>query len=116
MKKIFVYSGILLFLMLAGVNNLFAQVDTCPKYNKGAAMLALKKNTPKVVIVGGIVRAIKPGDTKFAKKYKIQFIDTGCVIENTDCIVEFNKVTFAFLDRKYGKKWRKQIRQDLLGL
>ena len=109
MKKIFVYSGILLFLMLAGINKVFAQVDTCSKYNKGAALLALKKNTPKVVIVGGIVRAIKPGDTKFAKKYKIQFIDTGC-------IVEFNKVTFAFLDRKYGKKWRKQIRKDLLGL
>ena len=102
--------------ILAVTINVKAQQDSCIKFNKDKAIIEINNKTPKLVIVGGIVRASKPGDAKFAKKYKIQFIDTGCVIENSDCIAAYNKVTFAFLDRKYGKKWRKQVRQDLLGL
>lgn len=102
--------------IISGTLTVNAQQDSCLKFNKEKSLMEIKNNTPKLVIVGGIVRAARPGDAKFAKKYKIQFIDTGCVIENSDCIAAYNKATFAFLDRKFGKKWRKQVRQDLLGL
>ena len=107
---------LLLMGIFSGINTLSAQQDSCVKFNKEKALAEINNKTPKLVIVGGIVRAARPGDAKFAKKYKIQFIDTGCAIENSDCIAAYNKATFAFLDRKYGKKWRKQVRQDLLGL
>ena len=108
---------LLLMVGFSGINSVWAQQDsTCVKFNKEKALVEIKNKTPKLVIVGGIVRAARPGDARFAKKYKIQFIDTGCAIENSDCIAAYNKVIFAFLDRKYGKKWRKQVRQDLLGL
>ena len=107
--------------MLIALNVLFcfqlkAQQDSCVKFNKANAIKAIQDKLPKIVIVGGVIRAAKPGDDRFAKKYKIQFIDTGCSIESRNCIAEFNKITFAYLDKRFGKRWRRYIRQDLLGL
>ena len=93
-----------------------AQEDNCVKFSKANAIKAIQDKLPRIVIVGGVMRAARPGDDEFAEKYKIQFIDTGCVIESGNCIAEFNKITFAYLDKRYGKRWRKHIRQDLLGL
>ena len=105
--------GIILVMMSMQLN---AQKDSCIKFNREKALQEIKDKSPKIVIVGGIIRAARPGDNKFAKRYRIQFVDTGCVIEDTDCIAAYNKATFEYLDKKYGKKWRKQVRQDLMGL
>ena len=110
--KLFI-TGIILLLTAVQLN---AQGDSCIKFNREKALLEIKNKSPKIVIVGGIIRAARPGDDKFAKKFKIQFIDTGCVMENTDCIAAYNKATFEYLDKKYGKKWRKYSRKDLIGL
>ena len=104
-----------IFLVLCSLQ-LNAQRDSCIKFNREKALQEIKNKSPRIVIVGGIIRAGRPGDDKFAKKYKIQFVDTGCVIEDSDCIAAYNKATFEYLDKKYGKKWRKYVRQDLIGL
>ena len=111
--SIVLITGILLVLCSLQLN---AQRDSCTLFNREKALQEIKNKSPKIIIVGGIIRAGRPGDGKFAKRYKIQFVDTGCVIEDADCIAAYNKATFEYLDKKYGKKWRKQIRQDLHGL
>jgi len=108
-----VITGILLALCSLQLN---AQRDSCIKFNREKALQEIKNKSPRIVIVGGIIRAGRPGDDKFAKRYKIQFVDTGCVIEDINCIADYNKVTFEYMDKKYGKKWRKHARQDLIGL
>ena len=114
MVKQAIVGVILVFLLSSG--QVIAQKADCVKYNRDKALKEIKNNSPKIVIVGGIVSAIRPGDEKFAIKYKVQFIDTGCVTEDNNCIAAYNKATFEYLDKKYGKKWRKYARKDLLGL
>lgn len=110
--------------VMAGVISVFlitgqqgnAQNYNCVKFNREKSLKEIENKLPKIVIVGGIVRAARPGDDKFARKYHIQFIDTGCVLEDNDCLAAYNKATFEYLDKKYGRKWRKHARQDLIGL
>ena len=110
--------------IIAGVFSLFlitcqqgnAQKGNCVKFNREKSLKEIENKSPKIVIVGGIVRAARPGDDKFAKRYHIQFIDTGCVLEDNDCLAAYNKATFEYLDKKFGRKWRKQARKDLIGL
>ena len=113
------YSKHLILLAFSiSITTLLLAQDTiiCQKYNTHTATLALHKKKPQLVIMGGIVRAIKPSDLKFAKKYKIEFLDTGCEVEDQTCIKAFNQVTIHYLDKKYGKAWRKYIRKNIIGL
>ena len=53
---------------------------------------------------------------KFEKKYNIEYYDFGCTPPNEECVIQYNKTIFANLDKKYGRKWRKEVRKDVIGL
>ena len=55
-------------------------------------------------------------DYEFQNKYSVTFLSQGCIRNGIDENEEaYNKVVFAFLDKKYGKKWRYEIRTDAIG-
>ena len=115
MKSIkFVLAVIVLLLGL----NLQAQTqqDICKKYSKEKAEAFVAKKQPRLVVIGGIKPAITAADKRFEKKYKMKFIDTGCAVDEETCIADFNKIAAHYLDKKYGKAWRKHIRKDIAGI
>lgn len=88
-------------------------------YNKKGAFLAIKKNNIKILFsggFGGMPNFKNKSDIQFQKKYKVEFFSQGCVRygENED-EEGYNKIIFEYLDKKYGTKWRKEIRNDAIG-
>ena len=57
-------------------------------------------------------------DKLFEKKYKVMYhgCGDGCTGIITDCIETYNKSIGDYLDKKYGKVWRKEVNKDVLGL
>ena len=57
-------------------------------------------------------------DLLFEKKYNLSYYGygEGCTGIVTDCIDTYNMAIGKFLDKKYGKKWRKEISRRVTGL
>ncbi len=84
--------------------------------NKRKALADLRKNELKLYIFGGIAPIGNTRkDSRFEKKFKIKYWDFGCEAKIQDCILDYNNRVFKFLDIKYGNKWRKMIREDVVG-
>lgn len=88
----------------------------CSRFTVMKAKQLLHKKKPSLVLQGGIISAIQKPEKVFAKRYGISFIDTGCVVDDTTCIKQFNEVAIQYLDKNFGKKWRKKIPQPIIGL
>jgi len=68
-------------------------------------------------IVGGPVPTIYETDQDFNKKFKVSYYDFGCIVPTSrECLKEYNYLVFAYLSEKYGEKWLKKVRKDVLGL
>jgi hypothetical protein len=57
-------------------------------------------------------------DTAFEKKYHLTYYGygDGCTGILTDCTDAYNREIAQYLDKKYGKQWRKEITQMVSGL
>ncbi len=83
--------------------------------NKEIAEQDIRKKKPKLLLVGSIAPVIYPDQNKFEKKYKIEYYDFGCVSPANECILQYNERIFEYMDEKYGKSWRKEVRKDVIG-
>ena len=71
------------------------------------------KGHPQLLIPG---KVIVHGQDLFEKKYGVKYEIYGCIApDQDDCMISYNKVVFAYLDGKFGKAWRKEIRKDVVG-
>ena len=92
-------------------------IPDCQSFSREKALIDIKSKKPTILLQGGIVSVIKITDKSFEVKYKISFRDLGCVIpEKIECLVAYNRTIFEYLDKTYGKEWRKEIRRDAIGL
>ena len=66
----------------------------------------------------GISGLMEPqvNDDEFQKKYAIRYAAFGCVFPEFECIEGYNTVMFDYLDKKFGTKWRKEARTDVIYL
>ena len=57
-------------------------------------------------------------DRRFEKKYHLTYFGygDGCTGILTDCIDSYNSEIAQYLDKKYGKKWRKEITLAVSGI
>lgn len=70
----------------------------------------------KIYLLGGWASVITQKEIDFTKKYGIPFHDFGCTHpENIEEYEELNCKTFNYLNKKYGKKWQKEINPNTLG-
>ncbi|MFI2743362.1 hypothetical protein ACG2LH_11530 [Zhouia sp. PK063] len=83
---------------------------------KETALSDIKNGTPRILLSSGEVPVIYKSDKKFSKKYKISFSEFGCEAVAPESLLDYNSTIFKYLDEKYGTKWRKQIRKDVVGL
>jgi hypothetical protein len=90
-------------------------ISNC-EINGQIAEIDIKKHKPRLLIFGGISPVIYKGQEKFERKYHVKYYDYGDVIPDTDCAIDYNSRIFNYLDNKYGKAWRKEVRKDIVGL
>jgi hypothetical protein len=89
--------------ILCGINDSIAQID-------------ITEGIPRLLIEGGLIAKKIHGQEMFEAKYGIKYYDFGCISLDKKSIISYNKVIFNYLDNKYGRKWRKEVRKDVLGL
>jgi hypothetical protein len=56
-------------------------------------------------------------DTVFENRYKVAYDYSGCILPDiNECLISYNRAIFNHLDSMYGKRWRRTIRRDVVGL
>jgi len=90
-------------------------IADCP-VNKEVAEIDISNNEPRLLIAGGIAPVFYEDQEEFEQKYHIKYEIYGCVIPARECMEQYNTRIFEYLDSKYGKKWRKEVRKDVIGL
>ena len=89
----------------------------CWKYSRQMALKDIQSKTPTILLQGGIAPVVYITDKSFESKYQISFNDFGCVAgDRQECLIAYNKTIFEYMDKTYGKKWRREIRKDAIGL
>lgn len=76
----------------------------------------IANGTPFLLLPSGISPVVYTTDKTFEDKYKVFYYESGCTGPTEKFAVEYNKTIFKHLTNKYGKKWRKQIRKDVIGI
>jgi hypothetical protein len=79
------------------------------------ALADIKNGKPKLLLIGGIAPVYYQGQEVFEKKFHINYYEYGCMSPETQCVIEYNKVMFKYLDQTYNKRWRKEVRKDVVG-
>lgn len=84
--------------------------------NREKALEDIKNGEIKILMSSGIAPVFYKSQKKFAKKYQVGFAEYGCEAIAWESLYEYNRAVFEYLDEKYGKKWRKKVRKDIVGL
>jgi hypothetical protein len=87
--------------------------------NSEAAKIIAKQDIENdsifILLSSGISPVVYTTDSIFEVKYKVHFNDYGCSGASKGNMKNYNYVVFDFLETKYGKVWRKEIRKDAIG-
>ena len=76
----------------------------------------IENGNPFLLLQGGIAPVIIATDPQFEDKYKIYFYEYGCTGPDQSLMEDYNKLIFSYLTDQYGKKWIKEVRDDVVGL
>ena len=79
------------------------------------AELDIKNGNPFLLLMGGIAPTIIATDPQFEKEYGIYFYEFGCTGPENDIIIAYNRIVFEHLNSTKGKKWIKEVRDDVIG-
>ena len=91
-------------------------VDANCEVSKEIAEQDIQNDKPRLLLISGIAPYVSVEDSKFAKRYGIIFQDFGDTPPAESCVKQYNSTVFDFLDKKFGKKWREEVRGDVVGL
>ncbi|TRZ52958.1 hypothetical protein D4R99_01725, partial [bacterium] len=94
----------------------FTNCYTDDQISREKALQEIKDGKPKLLLFSGIVPIEYSTDEAFSKKYKVSFYEYGCIPDKHECMLQYNRTVFEYLDKTYGKIWRKEVRQDVFGL
>ena len=83
--------------------------------NGDIAQRDISEHKPRLLIIGGIAPVWYESDPEFQEKYGVTYFDFGCISPGSECASQYNNVIFKYLDQKYGKSWRKEVRKDVVG-
>tara|TARA_R110000868_G_scaffold155339_1_gene381757 strand:- start:77 stop:526 length:450 start_codon:yes stop_codon:yes gene_type:complete len=79
------------------------------------AELDIKNGIPFLLLMGGIAPTIIATDPNFEKEYGIYFFEFGCTGPENEIIIAYNRIIFEHLNSTKGKKWIKDVRDDVIG-
>lgn len=83
---------------------------------KDFAQQDINKGTPFLLIQSGDAPVVFNTDDEFEKKFQVYYFDQGCIGPDPGLMEVYNIEIFKYLDEEFGKKWRKSIRKDVIGL
>ncbi|HEY1060340.1 MAG TPA: hypothetical protein VGE44_01580 [Daejeonella sp.] len=83
---------------------------------KGLATKDIQDNIALLLLQSGDAPIVYLNDRSFEEKYNITYFESGCIGPTAKFAVEYNKYIFEYLDSKFGKGWRREIRKDVIGL
>lgn len=92
----------------------FANPETCEEIDEWIKF-DFNNNTIFLFLQGGIAPVEYATDKDFENKYGIYVLDFGCIAPDYKCVIEYNNRVFNYLTEKFGKKWSKKIRKDVIG-
>lgn len=96
-------------------NVLIVNISSC-SFGSAQAQKDVRAGKPMLLLSGGIAPVSSPNEDHFEKKYTVKYHDFGDTPQKVKCSVAYNKVVFAFLDKKFGKSWRRDARADVIGI
>jgi len=96
-------------------NVLIVNISVC-NFGASKAQKDIKAGKPMLLLSGGIAPIFSPKEDHFEKKYTVKYHDFGDTPPDIKCSMAYNKAVFAFMDKKFGKSWRKDARDDVIGL
>ena len=100
----------------------FKSNDTsCNGYYTDLANKDIENGHPMLLEIGlpsvVIMRRGHNNDLSFEKKYGVKYEGLGCTTaDDRNCLKIYNNTIFKYLDSKYGKKWRRKVNRNTLGL
>ena len=92
----------------------FIDPETCEQIDE-LIKTDFKNDNVYLFLNGGIAPVEYTTDKDFENKYGIHFYDFGCEPPNEKCVIEYNSRVFDYLTETYGKKWKREIRDDVIG-
>ncbi|MCT8341240.1 hypothetical protein MG296_14330 [Flavobacteriaceae bacterium TK19130] len=95
-------------------NLIFSEDADCNKAVEFAES-DIKNGQPILLLAGGIAPVQVLTDVDFENKFNVSFYDYGCVQPSEICMEKYNWKIFDYLTEKYGRKWQKEIRDDVVG-
>jgi hypothetical protein len=91
----------------------------CLGFDSKRAINDIKKGDFRLFImpvgISGLMTP-QPNDDAFQKKYAIRYDYFACTFPEFECMGAYNAVMFEYLDKKFGKEWRKEARTDVIQL
>lgn len=88
-------------------------------YTTEGAAIDIKRGKPQVLFSGkpgSMPDFTSSGDKAFQKKYGVTFFSQGLLHSlDKDNEADYNQAIFNYLDKKYGKGWRYELRHDAIG-
>jgi len=96
-------------------NTFIVNVSSC-SFGSAKAQKDIKEGRPMLLLSGGIAPVSSPKEDNFEKRYAVKYHDFGDAPQSVKCSTAYNNVIIAFLDKKFGKSWRRDAREDVIGL
>jgi len=96
-------------------NTFIVNVLAC-SFGSDKAQKDVKAGKPMLLLSGGIAPVFSPKEDDFEKRYTVKYHDFGDAPQSVKCSIAYNEVVIAFLDKKFGKSWRRDARADIIGL
>ena len=93
----------------------FVFLSDC-EINSEIAKQDLKNGKPRLLIYGGIAPVEYTNQHIFEEKYHIEYFSYGCISPPYNCVLEYNQLIFDYLTDNYGKKWKREVRKDVVGI
>ncbi|CAL2087409.1 hypothetical protein [Tenacibaculum sp. 190524A05c] len=83
------------------------------EFTKTQALEDIKNNNIRLIVLGGIAISHFKDEANHEKKYNFKYHIFGCIIEDFECMKQYNQTIFKYFNNKYGEKWRKEVRDDV---
>ena len=75
----------------------------------------IEKGIPFLLIRSGVAPVVYTTDSVFENRFKVYYYELGCTGPNYELMIAYNIEIFKFLDKEFGKEWRRSIRKDIIG-
>lgn len=85
------------------------------KYDSLRAIQDIQNATPMILLFGGIApTALSESDLNFELNYGVKYYQSGCIHIADECMMDYHRVIFQWLDSNYGTVWREELNVEVV--